>query len=358
MENIILKDGTGTPQTFEDVASITVPKSGGGTAKFSAVSGNIHITQNGAGIDVSSYETASVNVSAGGGSNIDFGVSVGDMVDAVFFNTIHDRASLDAMLAAASYPNSTNMSGITLLWNKLLIGAVGSEKAEMYIGDLSSLQADTYIIYVINSGMPEILYSTKAFDASSIIAGMVVTAGWQVSKFAAGVAFEITYILEDFMPIKDNYIAKSLQAYGEWEQLELQDKTVTLGSAAPTAITPDDGYNGLSTVSLALDESIIKPVNIRSGVTILGVDGSVEGMAEGRWYLSHSGTKDDNGYYTVLQAITSINYLRFGSTALISVPTLQSWYDKYKDVGILIAHSFAGHKVGDKFDPIDKGWLA
>ncbi len=317
MENIILKDGTGTPQTFEDVASITVPKSGGGTAKFSAVSGNIHITQNGAGIDVSSYETASVSVSAGGGSNIDFGVSVGDMVDAVFFNTIHDRASLDAMLAAASYPNSTNMSGITLLWNKLLIGAVGSEKAEMYIGDLSSLQADTYIIYVINSGMPEIVYSTKAFDASSIIAGMVVTAGWQVSKFAAGVAFEITYILEDFMPIKDNYIAKSLQAYGEWEQLELQDKTVTLGSAAPTAITPDDGYNGLSTVSLALDESIIKPTNIRTGITILGVDGSVEGMGDGQWYMSHSDTDDGNKNYTVLELLTSINYPKFGSTALI-----------------------------------------
>ena len=358
MEDIILKDGTGTPQTFEDVASITVPKSGGGTAKFSAVSGNIHITQNGAGIDVSSYETASVSVSAGGGSNIDFGVSVGDMVDAVFFNTIHDRASLDAMLAAASYPNSTTMSGITLLWNKLLIGAVGSENAEMYIGDLSSLQADTYIIYVINSGMPDIMYSTKAFDASSIIAGMVVTAGWQVSKFAAGVAFEITYILEDFMPIKDNYIAKSLQAYGEWEQLELQDKTVTLGSAAPTAIAPDDGYNGLSTVSLALDESIIIPVNIRSGVTILGVPGSLEGLTEGGWYLSHTGTEDDNGYYTVLEVILAGKHLSFGSTALISTSTLKSWYDKYKNVGIMIAHSFGGHKVGDKFDPFVNGWLA
>ena len=358
MEDIILKDGTGTPQTFEDVASITVPKSGGGTAKFSAVSGNIHITKNGAGIDVSSYETASVSVSAGGGSNIDFGVSVGDMVDAVFFNTIHDRASLDAMLAAASYPNSTTMSGITLLWNKLMIGAVGSENAEMYIGDLSSLQADTYIIYVINSGMPNIMYSTKAFDASSIVAGMVVTAGWQVSKFAAGVAFEITYILEDFMPIKDNYIAKSLQAYGEWEQLELQDKTVTLGSAAPTAITPDDGYNGLSTVSLALDESIIRPVNIRSGVTILGVPGNLEGMTGGRWYLSHSGTKDDNGYYTVLEVIPVVKHLRFGSTAMISASTLKSWYDKYKNVVIMIAHSFDGHEVGDKFDPFGNGWLA
>ena len=351
MADIILKDGTGTPQTFEDVASITVPKSGGGTAKFSAVSGNIHITQNGAGIDVSSYETASVSVSAGGGSNIDFGVSVGDMVDAVFFNTIHDRASLDAMLAAASYPNSTNMSGITLLWNKLLIGAVGSEKAEMYIGDLSSLQADTYIIYVINSGMPYIMYSTKAFDASSIVAGMVVTAGWQVSKFAAGVAFEITYILEDFMPIKDNYIAKSLQAYGEWEQLELQDKTVTLGSAAPTAITPDDGYNGLSTVSLALDESVIKPTNIKSGVTVLGVQGSMDGLNRGGWYLSHTSTDTGDGYYSVIDTINMIG-MGYGSMAYISGDKLKSWSNKYGNMqgSLIILHSSAGHKVGDKFN--------
>lgn len=355
MEDIILKDGTGTPQTFEGVASITVPKSGGGTAKFSAVSGNIHITQNGAGIDVSSYETASVSVSAGGGSNIDFGVSVGDMVDAVFFNTIHDRASLDAMLAAASYPNSTTMSGITLLWNKLLIGAVGSENAEMYIGDLSSLQADTYIIYVINSGMPDILYSTKAFDASSIIAGMVVSAGWQVSMLSVGVAFEITYILEDFMPIKDNYIAKSLQAYGEWEQLELQDKTVTLGSAAPTAITPDDGYNGLSTVSLAIDESVIKPTNIKSQVTILGVQGSMEGLNRGGWYLSHTSTDTGDGYFSVIDNLLMIG-TGYSSMAYIYGDTLKSWYNEYgnKAGSLIIMHSSAGHKVGDKFN-LD-GW--
>ena len=355
MEDIILKDGTGTPQTFENVASITVPKSGGGTAKFSAVSGNIHITQNGAGIDVSSYETASVSVSAGGGSNIDFGVSVGDMVDAVFFNTIHDRASLDAMLAAASYPNSTTMSGITLLWNKLLIGAVGSENAEMYIGDMSSLQADTYIIYVINSDMPYIIYSTKAFDASSIIAGMVVTAGWQVSKFASVVAFEITYILEDFMPIKDNYIAKSLQAYGEWEQLELQDKTVTLGSAAPTAIAPDDGYNGLSTVSLALDESVIKPTNIKSEVTILGVQGSMEGLNRGSWYLSHASTNTGDGYFSVIDTIATVG-TGYSSMAYIFGDKLKSWYNEYgnKAGALIIMHSSSGHKVGDKFNVY--GW--
>ena len=358
MEDIILKDGTGTPQTFEDVASITIPKSGGGTAKFSAVSGNIHITQNGAGIDVSSYETASVSVSAGGGSNIDFGVNIGDTLDTVYFNTKHDTSALDAVLANAPYPNTAELAGITMLWNNAFVGTFETNSAHVFIGDLSSMQPGTYIIYIMQSEIPTVLYSTKALDASAAIPGMVITPGWQVSKLAIGATITISAILDDLLAIKDNYFARMPQAYGEWESLNLQDKTVTLGSTAPTAITPDDGYNGLSTVSLSLDESIIKPVNIRSGVTILGVDGSVEGMSEGRWYLSHSGTKDDNGYYTVLEAMTSFNYLRFGSTALISVSTLKSWYDKYKNVGIMIAHSFGGHKVGDKFDPFVNGWLA
>lgn len=358
MADIILKDGTGTPQTFEDVASITVPKSGGGIAKFSAVSGNIHITQNGAGIDVSSYETASVSVSAGGGSNIDFGVNIGDTLDTVYFNTKHDTAALDAVLANASYPNTAELSGITMPWNNAIVGTVGTSSLYVHIGDLSSMQPGTYIIYIMQSEIPTVLYSTKALDASAVIPGMVITTGWQVSKLTIGAAITISAILDDFLAIKDNYFARTPQAYGEWESLNLQDKMVTLGSASPTAITPDDGYNGLSTVSLALDESIIKPTSIRSGVTILGVPGILEGMAEGRWYLSNVSTKDDNGYYTVLEVMTSINYLRFGSSAVISVPTLKSWYDKYKNTGILIAHSFAGHKVGDKFDPVGKGWLA
>ena len=358
MEDIILKDGTGTPQTFENVASITVPKSGGGTAKFSAVSGNIHITQNGAGIDVSSYETASVSVSAGGGSNIDFGVNIGDTLDTVYFNTKHDTSALDSVLANAPYPNTAELAGITMLWNNAFVGTFETNSVYVFIGNLSSMQPGTYIIYIMQSEIPTVLYSTKALDASAAIPGMVITPGWQVSKLTIGATITISAILDDLLAIKDNYFARTPQAYGEWESLNLQDKTVTLGSAAPTAIAPDDGYNGLSTVSLALDESIIKPTNIRTGITILGVDGSVEGMGDGRWYMSHTDTDDGNKNYTVLELLTSINYPKFGSTAVIQASKLKSWYDKYKNGGsLLIAHSFAGHKVGDKFNPIEGVWL-
>lgn len=351
MENIILKDGTGTPQTFENVASITVPKSGGGTAKFSAVSGNIHITQNGAGIDVSSYETASVSVSAGGGSNIDFGVNIGDTLDTVYFNTKHDTSMLDAVLTNASYPNTAELSGITMLWNNAIIGTVDTSSLYVHIGDLSSMQPGTYIIYIMQSEIPTVLYSTKALDASAVIPGMVITPGWQVSKLTIGAAITISAILDDFLAIKDNYFAKTPQAYGDWESLNLQDKTVTLGSAATTAITPDDGYNGLSTVSLALDESVIKPVNIKSGVTVLGVQGSMEGLNSGGWYLSHGITLDDNNYWSVIDTLTTV-IMPAGAMMLVWPDTLKSWYNEYgnKQGALIIMHSSSGHKVGDKFN--------
>ena len=308
---------------------------------------------------MSSYETASVSVSAGGGSNIDFGVNIGDTLDTVYFNTKHDTSALDAVLANASYPNTDESSGMPIPWNNAIIGTIGANSLYVHIADASSMQPGTYIIYIVQSETPTVLYSTKALDASAVIPGMVITTGWQVSKLTIGAAITISAILDDFLAIKDNYFAKTPQAYGEWESLNLQDKTVTLGSAAPTAIAPDDGYNGLSTVSLALDESIIKPTNIISGITILGVDGSAEGMSDGRWYISHTDTNAGNDNYTVLEILTSVNNPKFGRTALVQASKLKSWYDKYKNGGnLLIVHSFGGHKVGDKFEPFGNGWLA
>lgn len=355
MADIILKDGTGTPQTFEDVSSITVPKSGGGTAKFSAVSGNIHITQNGTGIDVSSYETASVSVSASGGSNIDFGVNIGDTLDTIYFNTKHDTSALNAVLANASYPNTAELSGITMPWNNALVCTLGASSLYVHIGDLSSMQPGTYIIYIMQSETPTVLYSTKALDASAVIPGMVITPGWQVSKLTIGATITISAILDDFLAIKDNYFARTPQAYGEWESLNLQEKSLTLGATLPEIITPDSDYNALASVTLGVDGSVIKAENIKSGVTVLGVQGSMEGLSGGLWYLSHSSTDTGDGYYSVLETIPTLG-AEDSSVALIVPDTLKRWDNAYgnKTGSMLIMHSSAGHKVGDKFN--FSGW--
>ena len=55
----------------------------------------------------------------------------------------------------------------------------------------------------------------------------------------------------------------------------LQEKTVT-PETLPTVIGADEGYGGLSQVTVNPDANL-KPTNIRSGKTIFGVDGTFEG---------------------------------------------------------------------------------
>ena len=111
----------------------------------------------------------------------------------------------------------------------------------------------------------------------------------------------------------------------------------------------------MSTVSLALDESVIKPANIKLGVTVLGVQGSLDGLNSGKWYLSHSSTDTGDGYYSVIEVIATIS-VQNGSIAMVGGDKLKSWSNEYgnKTGYLLIMHSSSGHKVGDKFN-LD-GW--
>lgn len=55
-----------------------------------------------------------------------------------------------------------------------------------------------------------------------------------------------------------------------------QSKTLTLGAAAPSTVTPDSG-KVLSSVPVVLDTSVIKAENIKKDVQMLGVTGTHEG---------------------------------------------------------------------------------
>lgn len=148
------------------------------------------------------------------GTSVDFSINIGDALNTIYFNTIHDTTKLDTCLETTNYPYSAEMSGITMPWNNALVCTLGTSSLYVHIGDLSSMQPGTYIIYVMQSEIPTVLYSTKALDASAVIPGMVISKGWNARSFSIGAEVTVSDILNDLLLIKDNYFAKSPQTYG------------------------------------------------------------------------------------------------------------------------------------------------
>lgn len=65
-------------------------------------------------------------------------------------------------------------------------------------------------------------------------------------------------------------------ASGGGGEVNLQNKTVPLGSAAPSAVSADEGYDGLGTVSF--NTTNVDPTVIKSGSSVVGVNGSYPGI--------------------------------------------------------------------------------
>ena len=155
-----------------------------------------------------------VDVPMATGASVDFSINIGDALNTIYFNTIHDTTKLDTCLETANYPYSAELSGITMPWNNALVCTLGTSSLYVHIGNLSSMQPGTYIIYVMQSETPTVLYSTKALDASAVIPGMVISKGWNAKSFSIGAEVTVSDILNDLLLIKDNYFAKSPQKYG------------------------------------------------------------------------------------------------------------------------------------------------
>lgn len=253
MANVKLLDGAFVEQTYENVNSVTLPAADGGTVTF--------------------YATASPSV--------DFGVDVGSSMSAVYFNTGHDTTALDDYLEDANYPYKDRSLGFELPFN-ILVSA--SNTPLVFIASLPEALNSAYIIYAMNGQMPVIFYSTAAFDASSLIPDFSpVPQGWQMDYTSLPATVTVSAIENGFIEIKDNYVARSAEAYGAWTpNSDIQSsKSVTLGAAAPGDVTPDSGKEAMARVALSLDTTVIKAENIAKDVTILGITGTHEGGGGG-----------------------------------------------------------------------------
>lgn len=143
----------------------------------------------------------------------------------------------------------------------------------------------------------------------------------------------------------------------------MQSKSVTLGAAAPTDEAPDDGYDGLSSVSFEVDSAVINSGNIASGVTILGVAGSHQGggIAGNTWYLLHASYTHptQSGYYKVLEIVGAMGAAGKTSGAMFSRDDLSGWLSTYKGTGsFLLLHAEPGHNVGEYVSLFSGTWLS
>ena len=310
-------------------------------------------------------------------SGIDYAVNKDDVVSKIAINVYHDCSSLLSMLNRIDYEDiysQTLADTKTKLRYKPLMGfSIVPNIYSIKVGRLTNIEDSNLIADIIFyyygdlDGSFEILFASSPINLSFRGITIDVKSGWQMKlwdiKSRFGSDAIIDNFLKDFIPEKDNYFAKSQQAFGEFynksEVLEnLQEKTMTLGENKPTVITPDSPYFGLSKVTPAIDSTTINRNNIKKNSYILGVHGDVAEFPSGAWYVFHTSESkvDEIGrtYYKIFEVLegTFSNTSHACTYAMISNTLLSSWQSQFSELSgsMGLFYGEAGHSVGEYVD--------
>ena len=179
MADIVLLDANGTAATYQNVDSITVPRSGGGTVTFTT--------------------------GGSGGTKPAYLLNNGDIVTTLYFNVDYN---VGAILPYLNYDQTETITGAGLSYCYLGIGHLSA--FDLTNLGLSGEYAVAWADETTGTVVP--IYATTAVPAFG-----VTEAGWQVASYtpSSSITVDYTYINPSFFTVMDEIVAQDDIAFGE-----------------------------------------------------------------------------------------------------------------------------------------------
>ena len=199
--------------------------------------------------------------------------SYAEKIDSIEPNNIEDLIVANPKVSAQSINPSSGYAGI----KQVIINGVTSDIDENIKPE--NIKQGVTILDVTGNLNPKKIQDKVTVTPSTSQQNITPSDGYDGMSEVEVLAVNSS-IDEDIKPENIKNGVNILGVDGTLEQSKLQNKIIVTPSTSQQNIVPSDGYDGMSEVEvLAVNSNIdedIKPENIKQGVNILGVDGTLE----------------------------------------------------------------------------------